>query len=206
MTSVLPRIRVGAAAPAAPPPRNRTGPCPPSAACPRPSPTGSPPAKWSSGRPRWSRSWSRTRSTPAPAIESRSSRRQGPVRVDDDGCGMRPTTALAWSATPPASSRQRAQRIATLGFRGEALPSIASVAAARCSPAPRPGRRQSVGAAGGGPAGDRRGGRDPGRGARPVLQGAGPGGLPALGPGRGGGGGAGGPPAGPGPARARLRR
>ena len=41
-------------------------PCPRSAACPRPWPTASPPARWSSGRPRWSRSWSRTRSTPAP--------------------------------------------------------------------------------------------------------------------------------------------
>ena len=61
-----------------------------SASC-RPSwPSRSPPARWSSGRPRWSRSWWRTPSTPGPARSRSRWRRAGGrlMRVADDGCGM----------------------------------------------------------------------------------------------------------------------
>ncbi|HOD00832.1 MAG TPA: DNA mismatch repair endonuclease MutL, partial [Myxococcota bacterium] len=54
----------------------------------------------------------------------------GLVRVIDDGCGMSPQDALAAMgrhATSKIRSMEDLMSIATLGFRGEALPSIASV-------------------------------------------------------------------------------
>ena len=49
-----------------------------SAGCPITSSTRSPPARWWSGRPRWSRSWWRTRSTPARAPGHRGAEGRGP--------------------------------------------------------------------------------------------------------------------------------
>ena len=66
-----------------------------SSACRPTSPTRSPPAKWSSGRRRSSRSWSRTRSTPARAASSITVEFGGKklIRVEDDGEGMEPEDA-----------------------------------------------------------------------------------------------------------------
>jgi len=52
------------------------------------------------------------------------------VRVRDDGAGIAATNWRSrWHAMPPARSAASttSRRSATLGFRGEALPSIASV-------------------------------------------------------------------------------
>ena len=112
---------------------NRSDPCP-SASSPRPSSTASPPARWSSGRRARSRNWSRTRSMPARArieiVTDGGGRRL--IRVTDDGAGM--TRAdLALAVERHATSKLDGDdllAIATLGFRGEALPSIGAVAQA----------------------------------------------------------------------------
>lgn len=61
------------------------------------------------------------------------------VEIGDDGCGMRRDDlrlAVARHATSKLSSADDLFRIATLGFRGEALPSIAAVS--ECEVASRP--------------------------------------------------------------------
>ena len=96
------------------------------------SPTRSPPARWSSGRRRSSRSWSRTRSTPARRAISVTIEFGGKklIRVDDDGDGHDAPRTRGWrsSGTPPARS----------GARPTWRPSRRSAfAARRCRRSPR---------------------------------------------------------------------
>src|ERR1700758_598069 len=63
------------------------------------------------------------------------------IRISDDGCGMnRDDALLAFErhATSKLRSANDLLAIATLGFRGEALPSIASVARVTLETAPAP--------------------------------------------------------------------
>ncbi|MGB4337597.1 MAG: DNA mismatch repair endonuclease MutL, partial [Bacillota bacterium] len=56
------------------------------------------------------------------------------IRVIDDGCGMSPEDALLAferHATSKITSADQLESICTMGFRGEALPSVASVSRVR---------------------------------------------------------------------------
>ena len=110
------------------------------------------------------------------------------IRVEDDGEGMTPADAelaVERHATSKIGSPEDLAAIATLGFRGEALPSIASVSHLRLRTRIR-GASSGVEVAvdGGDPdQGDR--GRAAGgyrrRGSRPLLQRAGPAQVPQVG-------------------------
>ncbi len=119
-------------------------------------PIRSPPARWSSGRPRWSRSWSRTRSTPARGaidVEIEAGGRRL-IRVVDDGSGMAPDDArlaLRRHATSKIAAADDLWGLTTFGFRGEALPSIAAVSRLTLTTRPADGRGRVQA--------DRRGGR-----------------------------------------------
>jgi len=66
------------------------------------------------------------------------------IRVADDGCGMTPEDAVAAlqrHATSKISSAEDLLGVSTLGFRGEALPSIASVSRLTLSTATEDGAR-----------------------------------------------------------------
>ena len=86
----------------------------------------------SRGPSRWSRSYSRTRWTPGQTqitVEIREGG-VGLIRVADDGHGI-PADELPLAfhrhATSKLNSAEELDRVSTLGFRGEALPSIAAV-------------------------------------------------------------------------------
>ena len=69
------------------------------------------------------------------------------IRVSDDGCGMDADDALVAlerHATSKIASADDLDRIATLGFRGEALPSIAAVSSKMKLSSPMPPIRFSM--------------------------------------------------------------
>jgi DNA mismatch repair protein MutL len=69
------------------------------------------------------------------------------IRVLDDGCGMGPedaVQALQRHATSKIVSSEDLSAVRTLGFRGEALPSIASVSKLTLSTAPTDGLRTAI--------------------------------------------------------------
>ncbi len=159
-------------------------PCRSAASRPKPS-TASPPARWSNALPARSRSWWRTPWTPARSEIEVQADGGGLTRilVADDGSGLSADElplAVERHATSKLSPDDDGEcdllRIATLGFRGEALPSIGSVARLSItSPGQGAGRRPRD------PGRGRRGGRGgarrlprparrAGRGPRPVLR------------------------------------
>jgi hypothetical protein len=93
--------------------------------------------KWLRDPRQWSRSWWRSIDARASRIEVAIAAGVSVIRVIDDGIGMDRGDALRSRAAYSSKIRsgQDLARIQTLGFRGEALPSIASV------PAVGPARR-----------------------------------------------------------------
>ena len=155
----------------------------------RPWPTASPPARSSSGRPPWSRSWSRTRSTPAPRRIEVTLEAGGKALIQVSRRRLRhDAERAAPGARAPRhlEARRRASCNGSPSWAFAARPCPRSARSAGCAigqPA-RPARRGL-----GGRRGRRRDGRaraggeragDAGRGARPVLQDAGAAQIPAL--------------------------
>lgn len=69
------------------------------------------------------------------------------IQVEDDGCGMDADDALLAlerHATSKIASAEDLERLQTLGFRGEALPSIAAVSELTLETAPAPGEGSRV--------------------------------------------------------------
>jgi DNA mismatch repair protein MutL len=72
---------------------------------------------------------------------------KGRIAVADDGCGMEPDDALLAfdrHATSKIASFEDLERVGTLGFRGEALAAISSVARVELTTAERPGEGYRV--------------------------------------------------------------